>query len=143
MGIISKFTRDSLRAALEQQMQGIDQGILNRLILTGEAFVRNARNNGDYQDQTGNLRASIGYLILHNGETVQRDFPGSGEGQQAGENFAADVAQKYPSGYILICVAGMEYAGYVESTGKDVITSSSITAEDDLRKALKALASNL
>ena len=36
---------------------------------------------------------------------------------------------------VLICVAGMNYAAYVEAIDSlDVITAASIKAEDDLRK---------
>ena len=37
----------------------------------------------------------------------------------------------------------MEYAAYVESRNKDVITASAITAENDLRKSLDELRKKL
>jgi len=44
-------------------------------------------------------------------------------------NVLDDIAAQYPTGMILVVVAGMEYAAAVESKGYDVITGSSREAE--------------
>lgn len=39
----------------------------------GERFVKYARENGSYEDRTGNLRSSIGYIIVKNGDIVMEN----------------------------------------------------------------------
>jgi len=122
--------------------QRMDKAIIQRLIFIGETFVRNARLNGDYNDITGNLRASIGYLILHNGvEVAIGGFVGSLAGVAEGQAYIRHLASnpEYQKGYVLIGVAGMQYAAQVESRGRDVITGSSIEAENQLRTAFASL----
>lgn len=98
-------------------------------------------------DQTGQLRSSIGYVITKNGVVIESDFTTNGvnvsgevnnteEGKKEGEEFAEELT-KGVEGYALICVAGANYAYYVEALGYDVITGSSITAEQNLKKYFK------
>lgn len=116
--------------------------ILRMLSYVGELCVNEARSLTTYQDQTGNLRASVGYLILYNGVVLTSDF-GTGVGGSTGEQVARTVASQYPSGWVLIVVAGMAYAADVESRGLDVLTSAEQLAKQvvpgliaDLRKQL-------
>jgi len=149
MGLKANFTQGDIRDAMAQKLKRIEQMILNELQYVGETFVRNARENGSYTDQTGNLRSSIGYIILKDGQDVFENFEEATQGtdKQAGrargEKFAKELAAKYPNGYALIVVAGMEYAAAVESKGRDVLTASSFQAEDDLRKALQEIKSRI
>jgi hypothetical protein len=68
-------------------------------------------------------------------------FSGSGKKKPVflGGLILEEIVEKYPKGYVLVCFAGMSYAAYVESRGLDVITSSSLVAENDLREAIKNL----
>lgn len=134
---------------LERKLNVINDAYYQQLQYIGETFVKNARESGNYKDRTGNLRNSIGYLILKDGKQLIDNFrpssSGDGKtkteknGQAKGRQKAAEIAQKFPKGYVLICVAGMEYAAAVESKGFDVITSSSITAKNDLIKAVEGI----
>jgi len=93
-----------------------------------------------FMDHTGNLRSSIGYMIFKDGEPIKQAFAGEmEEGKQAGISLANGISKTYPKGFVLIVVAGMEYAAAVESKGYDVITSSSFTAEDELKEAMEGL----
>jgi hypothetical protein len=145
----------ALRGALLQ----FEQAIINRLIRVGENFVKNARTVNTYKDQTGNLRSSIGYIILKDGSQLAENFKtsslnpdgskarkkkgGGGEGVERAKEAAAEVAASYPTGYVLICVAGMEYAAAVEAKGYDVITGSSLIAKEELKKSLATLRDKL
>lgn len=120
--------------------------MLSRLQYVGETFIVNARNTNTYQDQTGNLRSSIGYLVSYNGSILGRNFEAAGRGSTSGaegvskaQQLAQDIADNYPQGFVLVCVAGMDYAAAVESKGFDVITNSSTTAVTDLRQAMREL----
>lgn len=98
--------------------------IVERLIMAaqyaGEKFVEEARNQpgdhaqGFYEDKTGNLRNSIGYLVYHNGELVSSGGSGS--------QYQNIVSSHVGMGIQLIGVAGMNYASYVEAKGYNVIT---------------------
>jgi len=116
----------------------------------GENFVNNARSVNSYLDQTGNLRSSIGYGIVKNGQVVTKNFERKnkaikkavqegGDGVDVGLRFLLQMALDHPRGYVLICVAGMKYAAAVEANGYDVITNSSSLATDELKESLAKL----
>jgi hypothetical protein len=136
-----KFNAQQIRQYLAKQKELIENSILERFNRLGEVFVTNARNNNTYQDQSGNLRSSIGYMIFKNGEVIFEAFPGSQSiGVQAAKEVAQQVFRDNPNnGFVFIGVAGMEYALAVESKGYDVITGSSIVAETALKKSMKQL----
>jgi hypothetical protein len=141
MGINFKFDHLQFRQAVAQKVAELDAAIVNRFTRVGEQFIADARESGGYKDQTGNLRSSIGYLLLKNGRVIAASYSRSstGSGAQKGKEFLLKISEEYPSGYVLICAAGMEYAAAVESMGKDVITGSSQTAETSLKDSLAAL----
>lgn len=102
----------------------------------GEMAVKYARENGGYTDRTSNLRHSIGYLIIQDGE-VKTDAFGSTEPQQAARTYAYLVARDYPRGTVLIWVAGMHYARYVEAKGLDVLEGSGNHIESQARSLVR------
>ena len=144
--MIPRFTSKDVLTELENGKKKVEWAILNSLAIVGEQFVSDARNNvdisgafpkGNYQDRTANLRSSIGYFVLNNGQIVAKNTKGTAEGEAA----AMQVMQSVPkSGFQLIGVAGMEYAGYVENMGYNVISSQADTALVDLSKLLAKVA---
>ena len=138
-----QFNKEAFRRAALDKLKVMDTAILSRFMRAGEQFVIDARSGGGFADQTGNLRSSIGYLVVKNGRIVSiSDFEsakGGAAGSIKGKSFAKELAEAYPTGYALICVAGMEYAAAVESRGKDVITGSSQMVEANLKKSLKRI----
>lgn len=119
--------------------------LIKTLQYAGEYFVKTARKSGKYIDHTGNLRSSIGYVICNDGDIVIADFELSpkkgtdkGKGKREAEMLALAVAKTHNRGLVLIGVAGMKYAAYVEAIeGKDVISGAYIGTEDELRKILE------
>ena len=69
-GIKSLFSAKQLENAFDQFQEKIHDDILQTFQFVGEHFVNNARLSGNYTDRTGNLRSSIGYVILLNGEVI-------------------------------------------------------------------------
>lgn len=135
-----KFSKADIVKSLRAKKEAFQNAVLSRLRFIGETFITNARSNDTYKDQTGNLRSSIGYLILKDGKQFEASFPGDkSAGRDAAKKVVADVSGKHPKGLVLIVVAGMEYALYVEATGRDVLTASGIAAENDLKKAVEKL----
>jgi hypothetical protein len=143
MAVRPDFNIEQFRRGLEAKRAGFERAAVSGLQRIGEEFVNNARSNDTYKDQTGNLRSSIGYVILKDGAQVF----GSGfeqvkkgvEGTKSGPALIEDLAIRYARGYVLIVVAGMDYALAVETKGYDVLTASSIVAERDLKTAIDTL----
>jgi hypothetical protein len=137
-----KFTRSDIRKEFLNRTRIIDETIINRLTFIGETFINNARANGNYLDQTGNLRSSIGYVVLKDGKkrsiSTFNNTSSASEGPVSGKKLIQEMSKQFNSGYVLIVVAGMDYAAAVESKGKDVLTSSSIKAKKELRRAFKS-----
>lgn len=133
-----QFKMEDIKKAIIDKLERIELVILIRLRLIGEQFVKNARENANFKDRTGNLRASIGYIILKNGKRVESDFR-SGTGGTTAQAIAAKVGAQFPKGFALIVVAGMDYAAAVESKNYDVLTASSLVAESMLKTAMETL----
>lgn len=116
--------------------------IIKTLSDEGEIFIRNARLNTErtFTNRTTRLRNSIGYVIAYNGNIEKSDFESyavSGtadeEGKTLGRQYATDIA-KTIKGYSLVCVAGADYAYYVEVKGYNVITREVLTLKQRLNK---------
>ena len=61
----------------------------------------------------------------------------------SGKHLVNNLATKFSGGYALIVVAGMNYAAYVESMGKNVISSAELLAEQELPRMMKELTSKI
>jgi hypothetical protein len=105
----------------------------------GENFVNRARRSGTYTDRTGNLRASIGYVIIYNGKIQNLNVTGKGDGSEQANKFAKEITSKFNEGLVLVVFAGMEYAAAVESLGYDVISGSQPMAAELLRELKQEL----
>lgn len=145
MGIVPRFSRQELKVMLADRVNQINLAILTQLRFLGEKCVNHARQIDKkigFEDQSGNLRSSIGYVIYLNGKPIGENFEkvkGGDEGIEKGRKLAKEVAGKYPRGFLLVVVAGMEYALYVEANNRDVLTSAEHLAEKELPGMLKQI----
>lgn len=146
--IVSKTDMRKLKKGLEMKMKDIADAIIEQLSFIGEECVRIARESGDYNDITGNLRSSIGYVILYDGKPVvygaSKQYSGkkgNGEaGPPAAEELLTSLQSKFPWGIVLIVCAGMKYAAYVESVHhKDVLTAAELKCDSLCRDLLNGL----
>lgn len=130
-------------AYLEEQIQRIEQQTIYNLSYVGEQCLNEARNNGSYLDRTHNLRSSTGYVIVKDGKIVKMgDFTpikGGNEGAQGGAAFARQLVKEFPSGIVLIVVAGMNYAAHVSARGYNVLDSAELLAEQLVPSLMKQL----
>ena len=122
---------------IEERTAAVRQACINNLIYVGEQAVREARQRGRYKDRTGNLRSSIGYCVADNGKIVRES--GGGEGSRDGAAFLHRLVSGHSSGIVLIIVAGMEYAAYVEAKNLNVLDSAEQLAERLLPKLFEKL----
>lgn len=126
---------DQIDRMIEEEIRKSEKDIIKKLSYIGESVIKEARMNGDYIDQTGNLRSSIGYVLLNNGKTVLENIQKSNRGTdkstgvQVAKNFIQEISEKYKNDFVLIVVAGMDYAVYVEAMGLNVLSSSKLLAE--------------
>ena len=104
-------------AALEEMIEDWKDGVLEELIddldRIGLECVNLAREKGDYTDRTGNLRSSIASAVIVDGKIVRSNVF-QGEGGAKAHQFIQELAQEYNEGIVLLIVAGMNYAAYVE-----------------------------
>ena len=114
--------------------------VLRRMAWVGENAVNLQRTNGNWTDQTGNLRSSIGYIIVKDGTVAQRgNIEQVKDGEQGVQNaisYLEQLASETPQNVVLIIVAGMEYAEYLKNRGYDVLDSAEMYASRELPKQL-------
>ena len=126
---------------------------LNYVGLQVVTYVRDRSGIESWYDQTGNLRSSIGYVVIYDGNIIgeggfemvdgPRRVETFDDGSQIGQSFAESFAEKYVHGYALVIVAGMEYASYVEDMeSKDVLKSGQFQAEALIKNLVDAYNNN-
>lgn len=129
-------------AFVDAKMQRLEEAIIYNLSYVGEQCVNAARDTNSYKDRTGNLRSSVGYILVKNGTVIKSDFKQEKDGKtgfEEGPKFAKSLVKEFPRGIALIVVAGMNYAHYVAVRGYDVLDSAQITAERLVPDIMKKL----
>lgn len=145
--IVNTTDMRKLKAWVGRKINDIVDFLIFRMQQIGEECVKIARepHANDYNDITGNLRSSIGYVILYNGKVVfggeSKQISGKhGDGAQGveqGQKVLKTLQGNYPTGVVLIVCAGMSYAAYVENIRhKDVLTCAELVAKDLMRQLL-------
>lgn len=130
---------------IENHVKRVVDSVIYRLSYIGEKVVNQARDTDKrtFKDQTGNLRSSIGYVIVSDGQIVKasdfRTVKGGSQGSATGRSYAERLAQQFPDGIVLIVVAGMNYATYVSAKGLDVLDSAELLAQREIPKMLERL----
>lgn len=149
MGITQNFDQGVVRKRFGKFIEAIERAQIKRLQYLGEMCVKHAREvpaSIGFTDQTGNLRSSIGYVVFKDGVAVRESYSqvkDGSEGVSAGVNLAKKVGLKYTEGISLVVTAGMKYAIYLESKGRDVLTSAESLAKQELPKMVDDLKRNI
>lgn len=139
MSVIDDFIND--------EIQRIHFLTIRALCSLGEQCVIKVRTSpsiDSWCDDTGNLRSSVGYVVVHNGVIVNisnfEQVREGAEGAKEGKTLAEKLAKSYKRGYVLIVVAGMNYASYVEAIeNKVVLSSAELFARREFPKMLENL----
>jgi hypothetical protein len=131
---------DKINASVEAKQKVI----VNTLCYVGEQCIIEARDSGNYTDQTGNLRSSIGYAVVWDGKVVQRDcidkVKQGDKGVSEGDDYLSKrIKKSRRKGIVLIVTAGMNYAEYVEAKGYNVLTSAELKAGPLIKSLLTRL----
>ena len=143
---IKRITTDSeITQYLEKRIDELRGKIIEAFSYVGEQAVNEARDSHRYRNQTGNLQSSIGYCVLEDGKVIfggQDSFEVVKNGEQGsneGRAFLQRLISEHPSGLVLIVVAGMEYAAYVEAKNLNVLDTAEQLAERELPRIMKSL----
>ena len=147
MGIKPKFDIDEIFRNVQQQVNAIMIGVEEAMMKTCLEIVTHAKQLNTYEDQTNNLRSSIGYIIYNKGEKVAEYFNQDGagvggtgtDGIGKGKKAAESAGKDFPEDLVGVIVAGEDYALYVESKGYDVLSGPCLEAYPILEKNLRLL----
>lgn len=150
-GLTPLWKKSDIRKLFDKLGERAEFVIMDLLQRTGEEFVKVARLSGQYDDHTGNLRSSIGYVIVKDGSIAGRNFQVSEQagtdkqtGKREGEQLAMDLVKTFSKGYVMIGVAGMKYAVFVEAMeNKDVLTRAADKADDFIKRHSRLLFNRL
>ena len=131
----------ALREMLRKEAQKNMARVITLLQYVGEETVNRIRTSdiSNWNDQTGNLRSSIGYIITLDGQPIQessfdkvegpKNAESNEDGSVVGITYARSLSSLYSKGIALIIVAGMEYASYVEKRdNKTVLAQAELEA---------------
>ena len=128
---------------IAEQIKRQQYVLVRRLLYCAEEITNAARQTKSYEDQTGNLRSSLGCVVAIDGNVVGEygfDVIKKGhEGAEEGKQYVRELAAQYPKGIVLIAVAGKKYAVYVSAKGKDVLDSAELLADKLVPEYLKEL----
>lgn len=127
--ITQKTPNDHIQRHLMNEVAKRERVLARNLKYVGEQCVNYARDHGTYEDQTGNLRSSVGYIVVQNGKVIAGSRIGTNEGGEKAREFLDKLINEFSNQTALIVVAGMNYASSVEAKGYDVITGSELLAE--------------
>jgi hypothetical protein len=147
MGIRMTTKLSEVHDMLMREAERVDRLTIRALSKLGEQCVTKIRDRaGDksWYDQTGNLRSSVGYVIAHNKNIIQystfNQVNQGSEGVKTGKDLAKELAKRYSNNYVLIVVAGMNYAEFVEAMdNKDVLASTELWAREQVPLMLEKL----
>lgn len=145
MGIDLSTPQAAIDTLMNAIPQIVEKNIIRTLTYLGEQCVKRVRDRtgeNSWFDQTGNLRSSIGYAVIEDGEKIiESAFPVINQGTQGaseGKRIVDLLVPLYTKTYAMIVVAGMKYADYVEAKeNKDVLASTELWAKTKIDDYMK------
>lgn len=130
---------------MAEKVKRLEEAIeFNVIYHIGPDVTTHAKTYKTFKDQTSNLVSSIGFVLAKNGEVISMGgFEAKGgpngdgsEGVKKGKEYAEELARSVGKGYVLIVVAGMNYASYVEAKSYNVLTASGTYLESEVNKMI-------
>ena len=152
MGVTANIDISQIRDQLEREVRKNIHRVIASLQYVGETVVNEIRTShiSDWNDRTGNLRSSVGYILSVDGQPMNMsgfervDGPdrekSTEDGSESGRAYAQSLCSLYPKGIALIVVAGMEYAAYVEAMENKVVLAQ---GEIEARKLVSEMLQEL
>lgn len=117
---------------------------LIKVLSVGVEKVRKKMETKPYEDHTGNLNSSTGFIIYRDGKVVHRDFRESAKGTDKAtglkEGISLALAElRESSGWGVVLMSGMDYASWVQGRGYDVLLSASTNLDSILKDAFNEI----
>lgn len=143
--LVLDMTEAEIEQVIKEQEEELDKETLEsfKRVLARALQIQRAliRDNGGYNDDTGQLRSSTGGIIYRDGKILHEDFelapygtnkePGLEEGRKA-----ALAELRETKGWGITIVSGKDYASWVENKySLSVLIDASIELEQTLDKA--------
>lgn len=97
-----------------------------------------------YNDETGQLRSSTGYILYRDGQVIHEKFEladygtDRAPGLKAGRDTAYGTLRESP-GWGILFVSGMEYAEFVEANGFSVLSHVKLEVMADFYKEINSI----
>lgn len=117
--------------------------LIRTMLYCAEEITNAARSTDSYTDRTGNLRSSVGCIVVVDGRIIQEygfeQVKDGSTGVTDGKEYAHSLVERFPQGVAIIAVAGKEYASYVADKGYDVLDSAEELAKKVVDMSLKEL----
>lgn len=126
---------------LAQTIKRIEAALIFQLEFLVAELENHAKQSAGYEDQTSNLKGSIGGVVLKDGRPITyRGFEGTSEGTSTGLEYINSLISDFGKGYTILMVAGMEYATYVENYNNlNVLKKSELRMKPELAKIFEKL----
>lgn len=127
--------KKEIQKYIKDYAKRIESVLIREMEIVVAKLENHAKDNAGYNDITGNLKNSIGGVVLKDGIAVQYSGFGGGEGGEVGESFINSLISSYGSGFVIIIVAGMDYATYVENVHQlNVLKKSELLLPSEMEK---------
>lgn len=143
MGVKLATPMAQVNKTLREEVEKQRRVLVRTMLYCAEEITNAARTTNSYTDRSGNLRSSVGCIVIVDGVILQEyGFEQVKEGAQGvidGKEYAYSLAKQYPKGVAIIAVAGKEYASYVADKGYDVLDSAEVLAKKVIDLSLKEL----
>lgn len=147
MGITMKTKMSDVKKLIMSEIDRVELLTVRALSRLGDECVKVARDRtpeASWTDRTGNLRSSIGYVIANNGKVIHysdfKQVKQGNEGTKVGKDLATEIVNRTVGDYVLVVVAGMNYAEFVEARdNKDVLATPELFAKKELPKMMEKL----
>lgn len=139
--------QDAFKDYFAKEAKKIEAALLFNLEYLIEDAINHAKSNAGYKDQTSNLKSSIGGAVIKNNKVVNyKGFVKEGNadtGNATGLDFLNSLVKQASAGYVILLVAGMDYASYVENFhGLNVLKKTELYIGLELPALIKDIKSN-
>lgn len=112
---LNLINKGSLNSYIKGQSNKIEKALIYQMEYLVAKLENHAKLSAGYQDQTANLKSSIGGVVLRNRQPISyKGFTGANWGVSKGKEFINELSSEMNNGYVILLVAGMQYATYVE-----------------------------
>ncbi len=136
-----------MKALAREIQESMNEEILKVMVEVCHEAVEKVRTkmlDKAYQDDTGNLNSSTGFIIYLDGKIMHQDFRLSNVGTDKqtgldeGLKSALSVLRE-SKGWGIVMASGMEYASWVQSRGFEVGKKAAMEVETALASAIESI----